>query len=296
MTSVNPRVVLSRLRCPDCLHEGMESSGPACGETEQFSCPKCGRALVLQDGILRALPHSVRSSTEQNVRFYDEMAGIESPHLDQRAHTRNHRAKWKAIVKGLSLDAERVSRTVLELGTGAGAHGAQVAAGGHAYVGVDASAAYLHRAAQNYPSLASMLLVEAEASRIPFVDGSFDGVFCVGTLHHLEEPLEGVRELYRVLSPGGRFCFVEPVRFHPAHFIGYLQNPRVECGTLKTSARRIACWLREQGVGRVEISRTVFTPNKPAALSHVFDVLDSVCVRYRALQWLSVMFCVYGQK
>lgn len=296
MTSANPRVVLSRLRCPDCLHEGMESSGPACGEAEQYSCPKCGRALILRDGILRALPHSIGSSAERNVRFYNRMSVAESAHLDQRAHTRNHWAKWRAVVKGLAFETDTRPRAVLELGTGAGAHGAQVAAGGHAYVGVDVSAAYLHRAALNYPLLASMLLVEAEASRIPFVDGSFDGVFCVGTLHHLEEPLEGVRELYRVLAPQGRFCFVEPVRFHPAHFVGYLQNPHVECGTLRTSARRIARWLREQNAAHIGISRTVFTPNRPAALSHIFDTVDSVCERYRVLQRLSVMFCVYGQK
>lgn len=44
-----------------------------------------------------------------------------------------------------------------------------------------------------------------------FDDGSFDCVVVVGGLHHLHPRLDdAVREIHRVLRPGGYFCFMEP--------------------------------------------------------------------------------------
>jgi SAM-dependent methyltransferase len=44
-----------------------------------------------------------------------------------------------------------------------------------------------------------------------FADDSFDCVAVVGGLHHLHPHLsDSVREIHRILKPGGRFCFAEP--------------------------------------------------------------------------------------
>jgi len=45
--------------------------------------------------------------------------------------------------------------------------------------------------------------VQADLRRPPFPPESFDLVYCLGVLHHLEEPLEGVRALSRLVRPGG---------------------------------------------------------------------------------------------
>src|SRR5205814_221266 len=54
--------------------------------------------------------------------------------------------------------------------------------------------ARLHGAAQ---------LVRGDAMRLPFADGAFDRVFCSEVLEHVLEPEVVVREMRRVLAPGG---------------------------------------------------------------------------------------------
>jgi ubiquinone/menaquinone biosynthesis C-methylase UbiE len=49
----------------------------------------------------------------------------------------------------------------------------------------------------------------ADVSRLPFPDGYFEVVMSTGSIKHWSDPEAGVRELYRVLVPGGRAFIVE---------------------------------------------------------------------------------------
>src|SRR3989344_5228665 len=42
---------------------------------------------------------------------------------------------------------------------------------------------------------------------LPLEDNSQDALICIAVLEHVEEPHRAVREMYRVLKPGG-FCFI----------------------------------------------------------------------------------------
>ena len=46
--------------------------------------------------------------------------------------------------------------------------------------------------------------VAARGQSLPFVAGSFDGVLCMNALHHLPSYTAALREIHRVLKPGGR--------------------------------------------------------------------------------------------
>jgi SAM-dependent methyltransferase len=50
----------------------------------------------------------------------------------------------------------------------------------------------------------------ADAHRLPFRDESFAGVVMLDVLHHLERPIEFLKEASRVLKPGGRLVMIEP--------------------------------------------------------------------------------------
>lgn len=60
------------------------------------------------------------------------------------------------------------------------------------------------------------------AEKLPFADGSFDGIISIAVLEHVKDPFLSAAELQRVLAPGGRmFCavpFLQPRHGYPHHY------------------------------------------------------------------------------
>jgi SAM-dependent methyltransferase len=56
--------------------------------------------------------------------------------------------------------------------------------------------------------------VAARGQQLPFADGTFDGVICMNALHHMPSYVDALREIYRILKPGGRAVFSEPGTGH----------------------------------------------------------------------------------
>lgn len=52
--------------------------------------------------------------------------------------------------------------------------------------------------------------VVADAHRLPFPDGTFSGAVMLDVLHHLERPIEFLREASRILKTGGCLAMMEP--------------------------------------------------------------------------------------
>lgn len=59
---------------------------------------------------------------------------------------------------------------------------------------------------------APLELVSGLAESMPLPDSSFDAVICTLTLCSVQSPVEALREVRRVLRPGGQFLFLEHVR------------------------------------------------------------------------------------
>jgi ubiquinone/menaquinone biosynthesis C-methylase UbiE len=81
-------------------------------------------------------------------------------------------------------------------------------------VGIDASRTMLTRGEKDrrVARLDNLVFVRGDATRLPFRDGTFDGVCCFAALHLFAEPLAGLDEMRRVLAPGGRIALMTSVR------------------------------------------------------------------------------------
>lgn len=62
---------------------------------------------------------------------------------------------------------------------------------------------------------------------LPFPDASFDAVLCTEVLEHIPDPTETIREIQRVLRPGGRLLVTLPwsARFHYQPFDYHRYTP-----------------------------------------------------------------------
>lgn len=89
---------------------------------------------------------------------------------------------------------------VLDLGCGDGRFTARLQAAGANVMGVDRSPSMVEAA-----RLRNLIVVEADATALPFADAAFDAVFSNAALHWIRNQDAMLREVRRVLRPGGRF-------------------------------------------------------------------------------------------
>lgn len=107
-------------------------------------------------------------------------------------------------------------RTALEVACGSGGVTCRMAVEtGAQCVGVDINppgieAATRRAQEQGLASQVSFQLADA-GRRLSFPDESFDAVFCNDSINHLPGRLEVLREWCRVLRPGGRLLFTDPI-------------------------------------------------------------------------------------
>jgi ubiquinone/menaquinone biosynthesis C-methylase UbiE len=74
--------------------------------------------------------------------------------------------------------------------------------------GLDFSPEMVKVAIGNNPSTSNtrkLTLRLGSSDKIPFPDNSFDKVFCINVIYFWEQPAAHLKEIYRVLKPGGRF-------------------------------------------------------------------------------------------
>jgi demethylmenaquinone methyltransferase/2-methoxy-6-polyprenyl-1,4-benzoquinol methylase len=136
-------------------------------------------------------------------RRYDRMGAVLSLGQDPR---------WRhALVRAID---PRPGERVLDVATGTGMVAEALARRAACdVVGLDQSEAMLAAARARVsedPQLAARLtLVHGEAERLPFADGEFDALTFTYLLRYVDDRAATMRELARVLKPGGRIGMVE---------------------------------------------------------------------------------------
>jgi SAM-dependent methyltransferase len=121
-------------------------------------------------------------------------------------HIRGYDRAFGAVARqtvGSMLDAARVTHgmRVLDICCGPGMLAAGALERGAEAVGVDFSAEAVELARSLVPG---GRFEQADAHALPFPEANFDAVFCGYGLMHLPKPAVALREMQRVLRPGGR--------------------------------------------------------------------------------------------
>jgi 2-polyprenyl-3-methyl-5-hydroxy-6-metoxy-1,4-benzoquinol methylase len=161
---------------------------------------------------------------------------------------------------------------VLDVGCGEGYLARELARAGYRATGVEPDAVLRARfdAAARELAEGSCTVVAASAEDMPFPDGHWRVAIMTEVLEHVQDPRKVLRELNRVLGPGGRLCVSVPTslterlyaRLHPR----YAEN-----ATHVRVLRRdeLAELLRASGFAVVHVEGKNFIP----AVSWVFHAL-----------------------
>lgn len=148
-------------------------------------------------------------------------------------------AKMDAVVRTAS------GQKVLDLGCGTGERSAQLLKCGASVEGIDISPVYIEQAEELAAELgvppSRYCFQVMDAHRLQFDDNTFDLVIGEGILHHLDL-FVSTDEIRRVLKPGGRALFLEPLAANPLLKIFRLLTPRARTVDEKPLSRKDLSW------------------------------------------------------
>jgi ubiquinone/menaquinone biosynthesis C-methylase UbiE len=102
-----------------------------------------------------------------------------------------------------ALDVQQ-NTSIVDVATGPGYVAAAASARGVNAIGVDFSREMVKKARTIHPQV---LFLEGDALNLPFKEGAFDAACMNFGIMHLANPEDGLRELFRVVRPGGRVAF-----------------------------------------------------------------------------------------
>jgi demethylmenaquinone methyltransferase / 2-methoxy-6-polyprenyl-1,4-benzoquinol methylase len=116
--------------------------------------------------------------------------------------------RWRrALVAAV---APPLGARVLDVATGTGMVAAELLARGDCtIVGIDQSAEMLAGARERFAGEDRVELLEGQAEALPFADRSFDALTFTYLLRYVDDPAATMRELARVVRPGGRVGSLE---------------------------------------------------------------------------------------
>ena len=136
-------------------------------------------------------------------RWFDRRAG---------AYEGGFTARWRDPVQQGAFDALELTEhdRLLDVGCGTGAASRKAAAIARSVVGVDLSAEMLREAELIAGGLDNVTFMQADAEALPLADASFTTVLCTNSFHHYPDPGDALREMARVLAPGGRLVIGDP--------------------------------------------------------------------------------------
>jgi ubiquinone/menaquinone biosynthesis C-methylase UbiE len=124
-----------------------------------------------------------------------------------------------SILKEIGL----TDKSILDCGCGAGEYVQELMKEKNSKVwGIEFSEEKVNQYKSRYPFLANVL--QGNIENMPFEDQTFDLIILNEVLEHVPSQDEGLREIYRVMKPGGNLIVFSPNRLYPFETHGVLSK------------------------------------------------------------------------
>jgi len=204
-------------------------------------------------------PEVEMSMTKASTEYFKEIAG-----------------RWDAVSAGYFGEAVRqaaIAKAYLrpemvaaDVGAGTGFVAAGLAPLVQQVHVIDGSAAMLEVARKNLSQFNNAEFHEAEGTRLPLPDESLDAVFANMYLHHLPDPLAGIREMVRVLRPGGRLVITDM----DAHPYAWLKDEMADVWQ-GFERQQVRAWFEAAGLVNLIVDTTGETCSSRSANALITD-------------------------
>jgi ubiquinone/menaquinone biosynthesis C-methylase UbiE len=120
------------------------------------------------------------------------------------------RAPEQVIIFNKVKHALSTNAAVLEVAPGPGFLAIEFARAGHKVTALEISKTFVEIAETNAKAAKVHVDVrQGNASAMPFGANLFDFIICVAAFKNFSEPVEAIREMHRVLKPGGKACIID---------------------------------------------------------------------------------------
>jgi ubiquinone/menaquinone biosynthesis C-methylase UbiE len=78
------------------------------------------------------------------------------------------------------------------------------------FYGIDISSKMIAKARENFSDKKHFHFIEANSEAIPLDDNFFDVIICTNSFHHYLHPRKAMKEIFRLLKPGGKIYILDP--------------------------------------------------------------------------------------
>jgi len=206
----------SRIVCPICKNNNFKVEAR---KNRVLFCCNCNIAFNLINDVPLLIPpsSSLATTKEQIQEFWGELFDAAYGGCENICNKHNYVDQFKKLKK-LFQDRQHLAvtempisdlegRGVLEIGSGAGAHSALFSIHGAHMTSLDLT---IDRVVETSRKLhvvggeEKCFALQGDAEILPFPNDHFDIVYSNGVLHHTPDTAKTIKEVYRVLKPGGQ--------------------------------------------------------------------------------------------
>lgn len=221
------------------------------------------------DPPTRALWHAVASQLADDLVVQDDLRRVEAVIAERRVDSLSFfgrvAGEWDDVRQSLfgstftlrGLLALLPSHWVVaDVGCGTGNGAELVAPYVREVIAVDQSKPMLDAARKRLGGARNVRFVHGPIEAIPLPDASVDAAMCLMVLHHVPEPVDAIKQIARILRPGGVALIVDMFdhdRTEYRHRMGHLH--------LGFSGQRMARLLTQAGLGEPRITPLASDPD-----------------------------------